>query len=255
MPSCVRARSNAHRVLIALLLGGVVSASGCRVDASVRIEVESRGSGVVTVTVDLDKAAAGKLGDEAAEVRVADLSDAGWEVAGPVKRRGLVSFSAHKRFSSPRALQGVLDEIAGDGVFRDWRVTVEDGFASTTRSATGRVRLTGDLNQFGDADLAAVLDGFAVGRTGPELIEALGADRDAVNLEVAVELPDGPSDRIETVVGSGSVSEDRLATSSTEWDTSALRWFGLALVTASCGAVVVFVGRRRSRVRVRSTDP
>lgn len=214
-------------------------ASACRVDGVVRVDVGAAGAGTVSVTARLDEEAAARLGGEDV-LRVEDLEAGGWRVRTRRAGEGGLQIEATKAFGSPSALGDVLDEVGGsDGVFRDWTVTVADGFASTTRSVSGRVVLTGSLEQFGDADLAAALDGLAVGYAPDELAALVGPEGDAVGLDVVVAVP-GAEPRTERFrPASGAAVDRRVAVEATERDAGALRWFLLAAVTAALGVVVV----------------
>ncbi|MET0489938.1 MAG: hypothetical protein ABW143_06875, partial [Acidimicrobiales bacterium] len=52
-------------------------------DATTRVEVAEDGSGTVTVEVVLDQEAADRVPDLAAQLRVRDLRQTGWEITGP----------------------------------------------------------------------------------------------------------------------------------------------------------------------------
>ena len=73
-------------------LGGlallVLVLTGCRVDATTRVEVAEDGSGIVTVEVVLDQEAADRVPDLAEQLRVRDLRRTGWEVTGPEPAAG-----------------------------------------------------------------------------------------------------------------------------------------------------------------------
>ena len=230
-----------RRLLAVVALAVSVLGVGCRVDGVVRVEVGSTGAGTVSVSALLDQEALEQLGGDDA-VRTEDLEAGGWKVRRTAAADGGLRIEATKAFGSPAALGQVLDEVGGpDGVFRDWTVTVADGFASTTRSVSGRVVLDGTLDQFGDADLAAALDGFPVGRTPEELAALVGEGGDAVGLDVVVAVP-GAEDRVERFrPASGRAVDRRITLSAAPRDTAALRWFLLAVVTAALGVVVVGV--------------
>lgn len=179
--------------LVAVLASSVLVA--CRVDGEVAVVVEPDGSGVVTVTMRLDDEAARRLGDPATALRTEDLVAAGWIVEEPAVADGGVVLRTRRSFASPEDLPGVLDEIGGvDGVFRDVRLEIDDGFARTEYAFSARVELTGSPEQFGDAALTDALGRLPLARTPEELVFSGAADPSAMTLEVAVELPGGDPD-------------------------------------------------------------
>lgn len=179
--------------LVAVLASSVLVA--CRVDGEVAVVVEPDGSGVVTVTVRLDDEAASRLGDPTTALRTEDLVAAGWTVEEPAVADEGVVLRTRRSFASPEDLPGVLDEIGGvDGVFRDVRLEIDDGFARTEYAFSARVELTGSPEQFGDAALTDALGGLPLARTPEELVFSGAADPSAMTLEVAVELPGGDPD-------------------------------------------------------------
>ncbi len=238
--------------LAALLLGA------CKVDTRVAVRVEPDGSGVVVVTVQLDEEAARRLGDPATALRLDDLRSAGWTVADPETADGAVVLRAERPFASPADLPAVLEEVGGaDGVFRDVRLSVTDGFASTTYDFAAQVELTGNPEQFGDDALTAALGGLPLARTPEELALEGAADPEAITLDVLVDLPGGdPTTNGEVRDGaatwsfpvSGGEATSAPLRSSAGTDSTATRALvlvgGLALAAAVVLAAVGLVRRR-----------
>jgi len=174
--------------LLALIVALGVAALACEVSTSVEIGVNRDGSGIVTVEVALDAEAAQRIGD-VEQLRFEDLLASGW---GPLdidpRDDGSIRFSGSKPFGSPDGLQSVLDEIGGvDGVFRQWTISIDEGFDSIEWTVGGDVTLTGSIAEFSDADLAAALDGLPLARTPEELAAEIG---DATfPLHVSIRLP------------------------------------------------------------------
>lgn len=160
----------------------------CRATADVAVDVGEDGSGTVAAAVHLDDEAAARVGDPAMAVAVEDLRAAGWTVAGPVRTKGSTTLRASKRFGSPAGLQQVMAEL-GRGLFSDWRIRIDDGFGSTTTKVTGRVHLTGSLDQFGDDELTKALDGLPLGRSPEQLAAEGGGKAPTVPLTLTVRLP------------------------------------------------------------------
>ena len=235
------------------LVAAVLCLVGCEVSASVGIDVAEDGSGSVTVSAELDREASQRLGDPATQLRTEDLTAAGWTVEFVAAEGGGLTIRGTKPFGSPDGLQQVLDEVGGvDGIFREWTIDIEDAFASTTWTVGGRVVLSGSLDQFSDADLAAALDGLPLGRTPEQLAAELG-EGGSVPIRLGIRLPDevDEGDRLQTwdyAVPGGPVDEAVSATGSAR-KRGVVVWFlaaGLAVVFA---LVVVVLGRLRAERR------
>ncbi len=181
--------------LVLLLVGLVVVASACRVDTTVSVRLGENGSGVVEVALVLDDEAVEAVGGLDHQVRLEDLEDAGWDVAGPERlvENGLTSVVATKGFEVPDRLPPILDEIAGPGVFTDMGLVRKRSFARTTWSLSGRVDLSGGLEAFSDPALSETLSGLPLGRTREELAELAGCvgcdPADMFSLDLVVALP------------------------------------------------------------------
>ncbi|HYF47011.1 MAG TPA: hypothetical protein VD926_12415, partial [Acidimicrobiales bacterium] len=109
------------RRLLPGLFGLVLLATGCRVDATTRVEVADDGSGTVTVEVVLDQEAADRIPDLEEQLRVRDLRRTGWTITGPEPvDGGGVTITATKPFGDPDQLADVLDQLGGNrGPIRD----------------------------------------------------------------------------------------------------------------------------------------
>ena len=187
-----------------LLLLAVLTAGGCRVDASVAIVVDGDGSGTVTVGLILDDEAVDLVGGIEEQLRIDDLADAEWTVVGPNRLpTGDTTVTATKSFDSPERLADVLDEIVGPGVFEDVTLTRHRTFARTEWRLNGRVDLSGGLELFSDPELAETLSGLPLGRTTAELAEL--ARRLDVLLHIHVAETTQESAELEAVHGSSVV--------------------------------------------------
>ena len=168
-------------------------AAACQVHTEVGIDVAEDGSGTVAVVVTLDREAAGRLGNPATALRLDDLRQAGWEVddADEVDGGGL-RLVGRRGFASADQLGPVLDEIGGaEGIFRGTELTISDGFSATTYDFTTTVELSGSIEQFSDAELAAALDGLPLARSAEELAAEGATGPEAATLDVVVDLPGG----------------------------------------------------------------
>lgn len=253
-----------RRLLLVLVPAVLALLAGCRATADVAIDVESDGSGTVTLTGTFDREAIEQIGgDPAVAVRTDDLAAAGWKVSGPTTSGGETVVRLAKPFASADRLGAVLDEIGGpDGPFVGWKLSSENSFTVASYELTGRMRLTGSLEQFSDAEVAAALDGFALGRSAEEVAAAVAADPDALSLTVSVNLPgelDGASglseqDDGEAAVatydlGGGTAVDTAVTVSSSSTDRSAVLWMivggGLILAAGLLAVAVLRRGRRR----------
>lgn len=249
-----------------LLLFGIVIAlalTACQAEGFVDVDVAPDGSGWVRVTVRLDKEAAAKVGDPSKLVRVDDLRDAGWMVTAPdVSDKG-VTFSARKSFGSPNGLQSVMSEVVGAEVFNGWRLSVTDGFGSSTVAVKGSIRLDGSLDQLSDADLAGALDGLPFGRTPDDLAAEAGGAAPTLPVTVRVRLPaeidhtngaatsDSAVRQWRVVIGDGEARTTKVVATSTDGGSLPIVLLVLAgaALVAGLGLGLTVTARRRSTRR------
>lgn len=229
-----------------------LTASGCEVEVDVGLDVAPDGSGTVQVDVALDPEAAGRV-DLADQLRVDDLEQAGWTVAGPQRRDdGSTVVTASKAFATPDVAGEVLDEVSGTaGPFRDFEVTRRSSFLTTTYSFDGVADLGAGIDGFSDDELRAALEGSGFGLEGPALEPVIGAPvADTFAFKVRAGLPGGVEATAPGMVTSdGAVwrpvvgEEVNLAASSRLLHTERLIWLGIAAVAAL--ALVVVLARNR----------
>jgi hypothetical protein len=245
---------------LVLVVLASLAAAACEVHTEVAIDVTEDGSGAVEVRVELDREAVRRVGDPATAIRLDDLRAAGWDVPAPERAEGgSVTLVGRRAFSGPEQLSAVLEEVGGsEGVFRGVRVQVEDGFGSAQYELGATVHLTGSLEQFSDAELAAAVDGLPLART-PEELAAEGADDPrAATLTVSVALPGGAPRTTGSIedgratwtfpLSGGQATTEQIEVSST---TSSGRTGRLVILAAVAGglalvALVVALVRRRS---------
>jgi hypothetical protein len=246
------------------MLGAAVAVlavlGGCRLEIDLNVTVERDGSGRVEVVAALDPEALRRAGgDLEAVLALDDLVEAGWEVTGPATEGdGFTRVRVSKGFDSPEASQSVLAEVTGDdGPFQGFAVGRDRSFARTRWTFEGTVDLSGGLENFGDEDLAAELDGEPIGRSVEELEEQLGATLDRlVGLRVSVRLPGEVSSNAATRADNGAVwtlafgrGPADLAAEGTERRTAVLVWTGVGVLAALALAVLLLV-----RLAIRVTD-
>ena len=216
-----------------LLLGAValVVLSGCQAAGEVSIDVDEAGRGHVAVAVELDDAAAARVGDLTGLVAADDLKDAGWQVS-VAERRVL----ARKAVGSSQELRGALEELGGSfsGLSFERRQT----FARTSVAVRGSVDLSQGVASFGDEELQR-LTGSVTGVDLPP---------QALKLSLRVDLPGE-----ETANAAGRVARWDLplgVVTPVEAESTDLNIVGLmgAGVAAACGIalLLLLVSRLRS---------
>ena len=153
------------RVVLAAAL--LLVLAGCRVDATVDVEITDDGSGTVSVEAVFDEAASQTLGGAdgiAEQLFVSDLAAAGWAITRPeVGADGATRIVASKDVPERDQFQTVLDEIAGPGVFRNVAIETTDAFAEHRQSLSFDIDLRRGWELFSDAGVAEALDGEPFG--------------------------------------------------------------------------------------------
>jgi FMN phosphatase YigB (HAD superfamily) len=205
-----RTMTRARLVIAAVLI--VLFASACQVDTTVDVTIDEDGSGRVGVTIAADSAAVSLLTDDPTSLIFDDLTDAGWEVTGPLVDDGGITLTASKAFLSPTELSRVLGEILGDGLlFTDVSLEQEHEFsaiglrpATTSYDFIATVDPAPDLELLGDDGLAAVLDQQPLGRPLLRIETDAGVSSfsTALRLTLNVTMPSGAAS------GSGEVIDD-----------------------------------------------
>jgi hypothetical protein len=179
---------------VSLVLTGLamVVLTGCHVAVGVGVVSRVDGTGRVEATVTLDRDAADQVPDLASQLRVGDLTRAGWSVTGPARHAdGGTVVRASKPFRSPRQVPAIVAELGGpSGPLRDFRLVQHRGlFASATRF-TGSVDMGAGIEAFGDPQLRQRLGGSSIGVDPAELERQLGVALDrVVDVRVSVRLP------------------------------------------------------------------
>jgi len=233
------------RALGAVVLAAIVLlVVGCRLSADVLVRVDPDGSGEVTVTLDLDREAAERLGP-ADQLDVEDLELRGWRVDAPVIGDDGLTVVARRPFAAPEELAPLLQDITGpDGPLGDVQLRVESSQLGTEYQLTGALTSTGDPAVVSDPELTALLGGLPLGRT-PEELAAVGADRpDAATLTLRVVLPGADEAQWSVPLTGGQPASVVVDESSNVL--SASRIVGLlAVVGLLCAAVVVALRSRR----------
>ncbi len=228
-----------RRLLIGLGLVALVT-TGCRVDATTRVEVADDGSGTVTVEVVLDQEAADRVPDLADQLRIRDLRRTGWTITDPEPTEGGVTITATKDFADPEQLSQVLAEIGGRrGPVVDTSLERDRGFGTTSYAFAGTLDLSRGIATFSDRQLTQLLDGFPIGQDEAALEAELGAPLSELSsFTFEIVLPDG--DSTETTSYEARLG-DRPTTMAASTEERDLKVFGLAAGAAAAVLLLVLV--------------
>jgi len=154
--------SRARRVLAALAgLLLVAGLAGCKVDAQVDVTMHDDGAGEVKLTLTADAEVVSAEPDLARELRLDDVTAAGWTVGDPTPTPdgGLQLVLTHP-FSSPAEANAVLRSLSGpNGPFRALAVSQVRSGARITSTLDGNIHVGPDLSVFADAQVASALGG------------------------------------------------------------------------------------------------
>jgi hypothetical protein len=153
-----RAR-RALAALAGLLL--VVALAGCKVDAQVDVTMGENGSGTVQVTLTADADVVKAEPDLPSELRLDDVTSAGWAVDGPAAtpEGGLQLVLTHP-FASPAEGTALLASLSGpDGPLRSVKLTQLRKGAQIDSTFDGNLHVGDDLSVFADAQVATALGG------------------------------------------------------------------------------------------------
>lgn len=239
--------------------------AGCRVDATVDVEVTDDGSGTVSVEAVFDEAASQTLGGAdgiAEQLFVSDLAAAGWAITRPeVGPDGATRIVASKDVPDRDQFQTVLDEIAGPGVFRNVAIETTDAFAEHRQSLSFDIDLGRGWDLFSDAGVAEALEGEPFGvpieqlTDGQPIDEIIGV---TVNASVVGDDGESPSAATYAPRFDESPVEVRLEALVEQSTAVLLRWiayavgslFVLSLLLAITG---LWLERRADRLRPQVT--
>lgn len=243
------------RVLPMALAAGLLL-SGCQVDVSVGVDSRADGSGTVTATVTLDRAASAQLPDLAGHLRVDDLKAAGWQVDGPTDAGdGGKAVTATRRFSDPSGAASAMSQLSGrSGPFQDFRLRRQRSLLKTTTRFEGTVDLTSGIEGFSDDELRARLGGSALGVDVSALQQRLGVVFDRVfTFSVATRLPGDVTSNAPTQAGNGAVWKPTLGekvllrAEASQWNTRQITGAVVAVMAGLALALLLLtrlIGRR-----------
>ena len=239
--------------------------AGCRVDATVDVEVTDDGSGTVSVEAIFDEAASLALGGTegiAEQLFVSDLAAAGWAVTRPeVGADGATRIVASKDVPDRDQFQAVLDEIAGPGVFRDVTIETSDAFAEHRQSLSFDIDLSQGWDLFSDEGVAAALDGEPFGVPIEQLTDGRPIDEIiGVTVDASVVGDDGETPSAATYAPrfDGPPVEVRLEALVEQSTAVLLRWIAYALASLFVLSLLLaitglWLQRRAERLRPQAT--
>jgi hypothetical protein len=140
-------------------LACIVALGACRVDAQVGVTVDQSGGGEVTVMVTADQAVIDAAPDLVADLRLADLLEAGWQSDGPaVTPGGGATVTLTRPFTRLDDGVAILRQLSGpDGPFGEWTMTRNTTYGITTTSMSGSFRIADGLQTFADAKIVDLL--------------------------------------------------------------------------------------------------
>lgn len=170
-----------RRILLALAAPvALCSLTACRVDMAVDVTMVQNGSGKVTVTVTADEQVVEQAPGLAGDLRLDDLTDAGWTTEGPVGTpSGGLSIELAHTFDTPEQATALIATLNGpSGPFKAVAFTRVGHTASIEYHITGQTRVNG-LDGFVDPDLLA-----AVGAT--PYADAIEANGDTVDDDIGL---------------------------------------------------------------------
>lgn len=252
-----------RRLLPALLVVFLAAACQAEVDVVVRVDDEP-GAGSVEVRAWFDRAAMDRIGGVEG-LRLDDLTEAGWEVDGPVEVDDeSVAVWAEKDFADPTELAGILEEISGsDGPYARLGLRVDRSFARSEYRFEGVLDGSVGIDAFADPGVAGVLDGEPFGVDPAELEAELGVPVGSlITLGLEVELPgsvdgvgaDADEARWSTTLDAADPVPVLLTSEQTR--TASLVWAGVAAGFALLFLVLlvvwILVSARRRRARRRA---
>lgn len=169
----------------------VLITAGCQVQIHTTVTMQESGRGVVTQAVGFDDDAMRRVGDLDRQLRVEDLTAAGWTVDPAVKEGDTTWVRAHHTFSDPAEATALVGQLSGpDGPYRDLRIARDEGLLSASYSVSGVIDPTAGFTMFGDPELLSTMGGDGSGG----LLDRIAAEEgrpaaDMVTIAFTSELP------------------------------------------------------------------
>ncbi len=233
---------------------GLLLLSGCQAGIRIGVDANDHGGGRVVAVVTLDPDAQKLVGDLKGELKVDDLTKAGWTVVGPEKVGRDVRVTATKPFKTPGGAEKAVRELDGDkGLFKDFTFSQKKGLLRTTSSFRGTVDLRKGIESFSDSELEKTL-GSPLGATPAEIEKRIGtALSDALPITVGVLLPGEVSSNAPTEAGGSAAWHPKLGdrltlvASAKKWNTKVIGLGAVAILAAGTALIVGLGGRGNRR--------
>lgn len=240
-----RALRTSPRLALAGL--ALVFLGGCRADLTVAVRATAEGDGDVSATVSLDQEAMEQVQDLAGQLRLDDLKEAGWSVAGPAPAPGgRTEVRAEKDFASPAEATRLLQELSGPrGPFGSLSLTRDRSLLETRTSLTGTVDLAGGLAAFSDDVLEEKLGGLPLGVDLAQLEAELGKPlAEVFGFRLTTDLPGEVEGPTEWTVRLGDTTPVKAVAE--KWNLTAI---AAGITSLAAGLALVAVLARRTRRR------
>jgi hypothetical protein len=228
--------------------------AGCKVDADVNVTLREDGTGTIDAAITLDGEAVARVETNGRTLETAfpldDLRAAGWDV------------SPWLRLDDGRAAIRLTHEYAGEDEL-DQRIAELVGPTDLLKGAQ-LTRQRGLLRSRDELSIEADMRDPGTGvQQDPELVAALTAGgldvatldqqlqaelRDALTMQVTVEVPGGRSETVQVVPG----NEERAMAAHSTFDSGRLTWFLIAGILAFLALLLYLsasIGARRERAR------
>jgi hypothetical protein len=169
-----------------LFLLGALLLTGCRLDVTVAVDIETDGTGTVTLVATADAELVAEVPTLIDDLRLDDAVANGWQVDGPTETAdaGMTITLTHD-VHSPEELANVLNSI-GPPLTRMAAARTSDETGQTTNAINGELVLADGFATFADADLLQAVGGLPFG----EQITASGLTPDqAMSFTFQAHLP------------------------------------------------------------------
>lgn len=225
-------------------------ATGCQVQIHTTVTMGENGRGTVTQAVGFDDAALRRVGDLDQQLRVDDLTEAGWAVDPAVKEGDTTWVRAHHAFADPAEATALVGQLSGpDGPYRDVLVERGEGLLSTSYSVSGIIDPTAGFSMFGDPELLSTMGGDGSGGLLERITREEGRPvADMVSVAFTSELP-GISRTTEVVFSDPNPSAFKVRASHSRIMEQLRRLVVLVLAVGTVTIIGLRIRARRLRTR------